>query len=283
MEVIVAKNSGFCFGVKRAVDMVYSQIGHGNIYTFGPVIHNEEVIKDLENNGVKVINSVEEAADVPKGTVIIRAHGVPEHIYRKILSLGHKVVDATCPFVLKIHNIVKEAAAKGEFVVIIGDEKHPEVQGIMGAAAGQCAVIDTEEKAEKFIEDNKNKLKKICIVSQTTFNYNKFKYLVEIFQKNSYDSVVILNTICNATEVRQTEAGELASMVDAMIVIGGRTSSNTQKLYDICKKVCKHTFYIQNADDMDYDILRGMDRVGITAGASTPNIIIEEVLKRCQI
>ncbi len=271
MEVIVAKNSGFCFGVKRAVDMVYSQIGHGNIYTFGPVIHNEEVIKDLENNGVKVINSVEEAADVPKGTVIIRAHGVPEHIYREILSLGHKVVDATCPFVLKIHNIVKEAAAKGEFVVI------------MGAAAGQCAVIDTEEKAEKFIEDNKNKLKKICIVSQTTFNYNKFKYLVEIFQKNSYDSVGILNTICNATEVRQTEAGELASMVDAMIVIGGRTSSNTQKLYDICKKVCKHTFYIQNADDMDYDILRGMDRVGITAGASTPNIIIEEVLKRCQI
>ena len=153
----------------------------------------------------------------------------------------------------------------------------------MGAAPGQCAVIDTEEKAEKFIEDNKNKLKKICIVSQTTFNYNKFKYLVEIFQKNSYDSVGILNTICNATEVRQTEAGELASMVDAMIVIGGRTSSNTQKLYDICKKVCKHTFYIQNADDMDYDILRGMDRVGITAGASTPNIIIEEVLKRCQI
>ena len=188
MEVIVAKNSGFCFGVKRAVDMVYSQIGHGNIYTFGPVIHNEEVIKDLENKGVKVINSVEEAADVPKGTVIIRAHGVPAHIYREILSLGHKVVDATCPFVLKIHNIVKEAAAKGEFVVIIGDEKHPEVQGIMGAAAGQCAVIDTEEKAEKFIEDNKNKLKKICIVSQTTFNYNKFKYLVEIFQKTTSSS-----------------------------------------------------------------------------------------------
>lgn len=283
MEVIVAKNSGFCFGVKRAVDMVYSQIGHGNIYTFGPVIHNEEVIKDLENNGVKVINSVEEAAEVPKGTVIIRAHGVPAHIYSGLLSLGHEVVDATCPFVLKIHNIVKEAAAKGEFIVIIGDEKHPEVQGIMGAAVGRCAVIDTEEKAEKFIADSKNKLKKICIVSQTTFNYNKFKYLVEIFQKNSYDSVGILNTICNATEVRQTEAEELASKVDAMIVIGGRTSSNTQKLYDICKKVCKHTFYIQNADDMDYDILRGMDKVGITAGASTPNIIIEEVLKRCQI
>lgn len=283
MEVIVAKNSGFCFGVKRAVDMVYSQIGHGNIYTFGPVIHNEEVIKDLENNGVRVINSVEEAAEVPKGTVIIRAHGVPAHIYSGLLSLGHEVVDATCPFVLKIHNIVKEAAAKGEFIVIIGDEKHPEVQGIMGAAVGQCAVIDTEEKAEKFIADSKNKLKKICIVSQTTFNYNKFKYLVEIFQKNSYDSVGILNTICNATEVRQTEAEELASKVDAMIVIGGRTSSNTQKLYDICKKVCKHTFYIQNADDMDYDILRGMDKVGITAGASTPNIIIEEVLKRCQI
>lgn len=183
MEVIVAKNSGFCFGVKRAVDMVYSQIGHGNIYTFGPVIHNEEVIKDLENKGVKVINSVEEAADVPKGTVIIRAHGVPAHIYREILSLGHKVVDATCPFVLKIHNIVKEAAAKGEFVVIIGDEKHPEVQGIMGAAAGQCAVIDTEEKAEKFIEDNKNKLKKYVLCPKQHLIIISLNILLKFFKK----------------------------------------------------------------------------------------------------
>lgn len=283
MEVIVAKNSGFCFGVKRAVDMVYSQIGHGNIYTFGPVIHNEEVIKDLENNGVKVINSVEEAAGVPKGTVIIRAHGVPEHIYREILSLGHKVVDATCPFVLKIHNIVKEAAAKGEFVVIIGDEKHPEVQGIMGAAAGQCAVIDTEEKAEKFIEDNKNKLKKICIVSQTTFNYNKFKYLVEIFQKNSYDKIDVLNTICSATEERQKEAAAIAAESDAMIVIGSRNSSNACKLYDICRERCAHTYFIRTAADMDFEELKKFDRIGITAGASTPQNIIEEVQAKCQI
>lgn len=283
MEVIVAKNSGFCFGVKRAVELVYNQTGKSNIYTFGPIIHNEDVVNDLSVKGVRIINSIEEAKNLEKGIVIIRAHGIPASYYEKLTKAGHEIVDATCPFVLKIHRIVKKATENNEFVVIIGDEKHPEVQGIMGSAKGNCIVIDNEKDAEFFIENNPNSRKKLCIVSQTTFNYNKFKYLVEIFEKKSYDTIGVLNTICNATEDRQTEAESLAATVDAMIVIGGRNSSNTQKLYDICKNVCEHTYYIQNADDMDYTELCGMSRVGITAGASTPNRIIEEVQKRCQI
>lgn len=284
VEVRVARTSGFCFGVKRAIDTVYEQLKNDDIiYTYGPIIHNEDVVKELEQKGVSIIEGKEQAFEVEKGTVIIRAHGIPESQKKAIEAAGHKIVDATCPFVLKIHKIVREATEKGEFVVIIGDEKHPEVQGIMGAAVSNCIAIDSEEQAYYFLKNNENRNKKLCIVSQTTFNFNKFKYLVDIFQKNSYDSIGVLNTICNATEERQTEAEALAADVDAMIVIGGRNSSNTQKLYDICRKVCEHTFYIQNADDMDYAQLCGMSRVGITAGASTPNRIIEEVQKRCQI
>lgn len=283
MEVIVAKNSGFCFGVKRAVELVYNQTGKSNIYTFGPIIHNEDVVNDLSEKGVRIINSIEEAKNLEKGIVIIRAHGIPASYYEELKKAGHEIVDATCPFVLKIHRIVEKATENNEFIVIIGDEKHPEVQGIMGSANGNCIVIDNEDDALFFLENNPNSRKKLCIVSQTTFNYNKFKYLVEIFAKKSYDTIGVLNTICNATEDRQTEAESLAATVDAMIVIGGQNSSNTQKLYDICRKVCEHTYYIQNADDMDYAELCGMSRVGITAGASTPNRIIEEVQKRCQI
>ncbi len=283
MEIIVAKTAGFCFGVKRAVEMVYNNTDKERVYTYGPIIHNEEVVKDLEQRGVRVINSNEEVAGTDKGTVIIRAHGVPAESYDIIKNAGHEIVDATCPFVLKIHKIVSEASARGEFVIIIGDANHPEVVGIKSCAGEDSIVIADAKEAEKFILNNKNLTKKLCIVSQTTFNYNKFQEVVEIFRKNSYHRYDILNTICNATEERQQEAADIAGRVDVMIVVGGRNSSNTQKLYDICKAVCDRTFFIQNADDMDYSLLRGADKVGITAGASTPKIIIEEVQTRCQI
>lgn len=283
MEVIVAKSAGFCFGVKRAVDMVYSHAEENNIYTYGPVIHNEEVIKDLEEKGIRVINGPEDAETAAPGTMIIRAHGIRQNEYGIIEHAGHKILDATCPFVLKIHNIVREASERGDFVIIIGNENHPEVQGIKSCAYGRSVVIDNETDALAFIKNDINKYKNVIIVSQTTFNSNKFKYLVEIFQKNSYININVLNTICNATEERQAEAAALAATVDAMIVIGGRSSSNTQKLYDICRNVCRNTFYIQTADDLDYSKLCGLRRVGITAGASTPHIIIEEVQTKCQI
>ena len=283
MEIILAKTAGFCFGVKRAVDMVYNRADKNNVYTYGPIIHNEQVVGDLEKRGVKMLFDRETIKNAQKGTVIIRAHGILQEDYDYIRECGHEIVDATCPFVLKIHKIVKEAAENDCFVVIVGDKNHPEVQGIKSCAGKYCRVIDSVDEVEECANECNEAKKDIVIVSQTTFNYNKFQYLVEIFRKKVYYKSNVLNTICNATEERQKEAAEIASNVDAMIVVGGRNSSNTQKLYEICSSICKNTFFIETADDMDYSLLNGLDKVGITAGASTPNIIIEEVQTRCQI
>ena len=272
-EVILAKSAGFCFGVKRAVDTVYEQTGKKNVYTFGPIIHNEEVVKDLEKKGVFVINTMEELDDITEGTVIIRSHGVSSAVYEALQKKGVEIVDATCPFVLKIHNIVKQESANGKQIVIIGNEKHPEVEGIMGWSKTQVHVVDTAEKAQNLQLDPQ---REVCIVSQTTFNYNKFKELVEIISEKG-SNIIIRNTICNATEERQTEAREIAKRVDAMIVIGGSSSSNTRKLYEICKNECKDTYYIQTLNDLDMTSLGKADCIGITAGASTPNNIIQEV------
>ena len=272
-EVILAKSAGFCFGVKRAVDTVYEQTGKKNVYTFGPIIHNEEVVKDLEKKGVFVINTMEELDDITEGTVIIRSHGVSSAVYEALRKKGVEIVDATCPFVLKIHNIVKQESANGKQIVIIGNEKHPEVEGIMGWSKTQVHVVDTAEKAQNLQLDPQ---REVCIVSQTTFNYNKFKELVEIISEKGYN-IIIRNTICNATEERQTEAREIAKRVDAMIVVGGSSSSNTRKLYESCKNECKDTYYIQTLNDLDMTSLGKADCIGITAGASTPNNIIQEV------
>ena len=278
MHVILAKSAGFCFGVKRAVETVYREAQKGGqpIYTYGPIIHNEEVVADLEQKGVAVVHSVDELGGNPKGTVIIRSHGVEKKIYDEIRALGFEIVDATCPFVLKIHRLVDQYSRDGYHVVIIGNDTHPEVEGIKGwSVPEQTTVIGNREDAEKFSLFSE---KKVCIVSQTTFNYNKFQELVEIMTKKGYD-ITVLNTICNATEERQTEAEQIAREADAMIVIGGRASSNTQKLFEICKKECENTYYIQTMKDLDLSRLKSTDNVGITAGASTPNNIIEEVQK----
>ena len=275
MKVIKAKTAGFCFGVKRAVDTVYEQVDACSslIYTYGPIIHNEEVVRDMESKGVVVLRSEEELDALEKGTVIIRSHGVGKWIYDKLEARNIRIVDATCPFVKKIHNIVRKASAEGAHIVIIGNPDHPEVQGIRGWAGEKVTVVQDKESAEGV---DFGKKEKICVVSQTTFNYNKFKDLVEIIKKKSYD-VSVLNTICNATKERQTEAESIAGSVDAMIVIGDKHSSNTQKLFEICRKACKNTYYIQTLDDLNLNQLGSVETVGITAGASTPNNIIEEV------
>ena len=281
MKVIKAKTAGFCFGVKRAVDTVYEQVDvcDGPIYTYGPIIHNEEVVKDLESKGVVVLRTEEELDNVENGTVIIRSHGVEKRIYDKLEAKGLRVVDATCPFVKKIHNIVRKESAEGKYILIIGNPDHPEVIGIRGWAGEHAAVIRNADDIEN-IDFSKNR--KICVVSQTTFNYNKFKDLVEIIKKKSYDSSV-LNTICNATKERQTEAESIAESVDAMIVIGDKHSSNTQKLFEICRKACNNTYYIQTLGDLDLNQLGSVETVGITAGASTPNNIIEEVQNNVRV
>ncbi len=274
MEVILAKSAGFCFGVKRAVEKVYEQIDTGKkIYTYGPIIHNEEVVRDLEKRGVKVVASVEELAALKEGTVVIRSHGVPKKIYELMEKNGIECVDATCPFVKRIHDIVEKESANDKKIIIIGNPGHPEVEGIMGWAKTDAQVIESVQEAENFRGDIS---KPLCIVSQTTFNYNKFQELVEIFQKRGYN-VNVVNTICNATEERQTQARDIAARVDAMIVIGGRHSSNTQKLYEICCEKCEATYFIQTLEDLHLELPKTATLVGITAGASTPNNIIEEV------
>ncbi len=279
MEVILAKSAGFCFGVERAVDMVYQQVeeGNGRIYTYGPIIHNEEVVNDLAQKGVKVIDRREDLENCKDGTVILRSHGIGKDVYDLLEQEKIRYVDATCPFVLKIHRLVEKYSKEDYHVVIIGNSTHPEVQGIKGWSSKpeETTVISTREEAEKF---SLEKQKKICIVSQTTFNNKKFKELVEIITEKGYD-IIVLNTICNATQERQAEAKEIAGQVDAMIVIGGKNSSNTQKLFEICKKECENTCYIQTLEDLDLSKLQSINSLGITAGASTPNKIIEEVQK----
>ena len=281
MKVTLAKSAGFCFGVKRAVDMVYEQIEDAKerpIYTYGPIIHNEEVVKELAEKGVRVIAEDEDPHGLEPGTVIIRSHGVGRKVKEDLENAGFTIVDATCPFVQKIHRYVAKYAEEGYFVLMVGSESHPEVQGIIGWMPNDSyAVISTPQD----LEDLALAGEKICIVSQTTFNYNKFQELVEIIRKKGYD-ILVLNTICNATEERQSEAAMIARDVDAMIVIGGKHSSNTQKLFEICKKECQDTYYIQTKEDLDLSVLQSISNVGITAGASTPNKIIEEVQKICQ-
>ena len=278
MKINIAKSAGFCFGVKRAVDTVYKESSKKNVYTFGPIIHNDEVVADLERQGVHVINDSKEFKSLSEGTIIIRSHGVSKAIYEEILNAGLDLVDATCPFVRKIHKIVERESGDGRVIIIIGNNHHPEVEGIMGWCQTHPIVIENREQAEGVELDADAK---ISIVSQTTFNYKKFKDLVEILDKKRYDRIVV-NTICNATEERQTEARQIAGKVDAMIVIGGSHSSNTQKLFEICRKECENTYYIQTVHDLDLEVLRSTGLVGITAGASTPKKIIEEVQKRCQ-
>ena len=287
MEVKVAKTAGFCFGVQRAVDKVYELIDScpDRLFTLGPIIHNEEVVNDLEKKGVRVA-SEEELKTLPEGsTVVIRSHGVGKKVYDQLEECGLSYVDVTCPFVLKIHRIVEKESKAGSHIVIIGDPDHPEVVGICGWCIGPYTVIRTKQDALDFVPpEGKN----VCIVSQTTFNYNKFKDLVEILRKKRYDNTVlnilnIFNTICNATEERQREAKSIAGEVDTMLVVGGRHSSNTQKLFEICKKECENTYYIQTPVDLDSDMFQCSSYVGITAGASTPKKIIEEVQEHVRI
>ena len=266
MTIKCADSAGFCFGVKRAVDTVYDLLAEKKykVYTLGPIIHNEQVVEDLASQGVQVIEHPDEIAkeDRSQAILVIRSHGVPE-------SVIHTLKEEKIPF----------EDEKGYEIVIIGSAKHPEVQGILGWAKNGGTVVESKEDALLF-KPSKGE-KPICVVAQTTFNYKKFQELVEIFSKKGYD-ILAVNTICNATSTRQTEAESLAKDSDAMIVIGGTHSSNSRKLYEICKNQCENTFFIQTAEDLPDIPVSSFASLGITAGASTPNTIIQEVLKACQ-
>ncbi len=282
MKVTLAKTAGFCFGVQRAVDTVYRVLEEEKkkpvekrcpIFTYGPIVHNETVIQKLRAEGVQVLESEEELSALTEGIVIIRAHGIPRRIYELLKEKKVATVDASCPFVQKIQRLAEQHTRAGERVFVTGNPEHPEVIGIMGWAEGRISALPDIESAEN-LPDGEGA--HVVVVSQTTFNIDKFKVMIDILKKKHY-YVNAINTICNATFERQSEAKELAKQSDAMIVIGGRSSSNTKKLFEICKDQCTNTQLIQTVRDLNFVQDEAVQNVGITAGASTPKEIIEEV------
>ncbi len=271
MDIILAKSAGFCFGVKRAIECVYGMIGNGKIYTYGPLIHNKHVISDLEKKGVFVIDDFEDV----DGVVVIRSHGVAKSVYLEIEKRNLKYVDCTCPFVKKIHNIVAKAYESGKNVIIVGNGEHPEIIGINGWAENSGIIINSPEEALKTVIE---KNKKYTLVVQTTYQRDIFEEISNIFA--DFENIEIFNTICSATEDRQKEAVEVAKNVDKMIVIGDEKSSNTRKLFEISKKYCKNTFLCETIYNLQLNILRKNDKIGVTAGASTPPAIIKEAINK---
>lgn len=273
-RITIAKSAGFCFGVDRAVKIVYDRLKTQKVATYGPVIHNQDVIDDLTAKGVRILHSTDDLkADE---CVIIRAHGVGQEVYRTIESSPNQLVDATCPFVTRIHKIVQEKSREGYVILIAGDEKHPEVEGIVGHCSAEVHVF-ADDEALKNIFKKKSELlkKKVAIVAQTTYNIRIWDKCIEIAKQFCYHPQ-IYDTICNATSNRQSEAIELSKASDVMLIIGGKHSSNTVKLYDVCSQYCK-CYHIENAGELCGIDFSGAFSIGITAGASTPAYIIKEV------
>ena len=272
MEIIRAEHSGFCFGVKRAIEKTEEQIqnkkGDKKIYTCGPLIHNKIVTDDLKRRGVNIINSPEEAK---KGdTVIVRSHGEPESFFIKANEIGLDIIDATCPFVKRIHDLVNKADKEGKNIIIVGDKNHPEVKGINGWCRNRAYIIGSGIECEKL------PLGEYFIVCQTTIKKQILDEVLNILDKNGI-KYKVENTICSATEKRQKACNELSKKVDAMVVIGGRNSSNTRKLFDIAKENCKNSYFVENIEDLPLKEVIKYSKIGVAAGASTPESVIKEV------
>lgn len=273
MEIIIAKSSGFCFGVKKALETTLQKLDDrgDKVYSLGPLIHNKQAIDRLSNRGLSIINDIEEGRN---SNVIIRSHGVPLKIYEQAVDNNINIIDCTCPFVRKIQNKVNEYLKKDYQIIIIGDPEHPEVIGINGWCNDKAYIINSKEDIEQI-----PKCDKICVVAQTTITKEKFESLSQDIAKKG-TIVEIFNTICNATNLRQESCEEVAKQVDAMIVIGGYHSSNTQKLALISKEYCKNTFHIETVEELPLEKIKGLNKIGITAGASTPEWIIKEVINK---
>lgn len=283
MEIIIGKNAGFCYGVEKAVETTKSELEKCNsLYCLGELVHNSRVVKELEEKGLKTIDSINQTIERTIEKTIIRAHGVSKHVYEKAEELGVKLIDLTCPNVLRIHNIIEQYAKNDYFIFLIGSKKHPETIGSYGFAGMYSYIIETEEDIMYALESLKNSKKsKLLIVVQTTFSLKKFNEFIENINKNIDDKIEIeiKNTICNATKLRQEETKELAKSVDCMIIIGGKNSSNTKKLYEMAKMNCDNTFLIEDVNELEINEneISKFDKIGIMAGASTPKEHINEV------
>ncbi len=276
-KIIVARHAGFCSGVKAAVKTTFesaAQLADGDkLYTYGALIHNEAVGRALAERGVAVIDDL---AAARQSTVVIRSHGVAKRVYSEIEKNDNILIDATCVFVKRVHQIVEQRAAEGYQIVIIGDATHPEVQGISGWCSDAIVINCLAEAAAI------DSAKPLCVVAQTTLNEQLYDALTD-FLAARFSDAVFYKTICSATQLRQDEARDIAGKVDFMIVIGGKNSSNTKKLYDISKKICKKAQLIQNFSQIDMKLLRNYGKIGIVTGASTPDWIIDEVIRKLKI
>lgn len=279
MEIIIGENAGFCFGVNNAVKKAKEYAKKNKeVNCLGQLVHNKQVTEELKTLGIKFIDNIEEAAK----PVIIRAHGVTKETYKILEDKKVKYIDLTCPKVLKIHEIVKKYKSEGYYIFVVGNKIHPETIGTTSFCGEDYFVIENKEDVEKALEIYKTKKNKnSCIIAQTTYSLKKFNEIVEML-KNSVDNVEIKNTICNATQIRQEETEKISKQVELMIIIGGKNSSNSTKLYEIAKQNCKKTIFIETEEDIDKKILKGIKKIGIMAGASTPRDCIENVKKICE-
>lgn len=277
MEFIKAKNAGFCFGVKRAIDETYATLKKKNqkVYSIGPLIHNEQVTNDLKEKGLIEVNDIDSINELHNETVIIRTHGIEKSVYDLLKSNGNYIIDLTCPFVSKIHYLVRDYSKDGYKIIVVGDKNHPEVKGIVSYAKSDIYVVIDENDIKRLNIDNNDK---VLVVFQTTTSVSGAQKLVDILKKVFYN-ITIKNTICNATETRQEEVKNLSKVSDAMFIIGSKTSSNTRKLYDIARANCVKTYLLSDKNDLKGIDLEGVNSIGVSAGASTPEYLIEEILE----
>lgn len=278
MQIIIGKTAGFCFGVKNAVTKTEEQLNkEGSIYCLGELVHNTQVTENLTSKGVKFIENIEEA----KNKVIIRSHGVEKQIYEKAEDLKIELVDLTCPKVLHIHKIAEEYAKKGYFIFIIGKKEHPEMLGTVSFCGENYFVIEKEDEVIEAIESfKKTNIENALIISQTTFSLEKFKTITEKIKENiECNNLEIKNTICNATKQRQEETEEIAKQVDTMIIVGGKHSSNSNKLHELAKKYCSNVLFVETEEEIDIKTIKP-GKIGIMAGASTPQKSIQKVVEK---
>lgn len=280
MEIILGKTAGFCTGVKNAVNKTKEILESSNekIYCLGELVHNKDQIQELQNKGLKIIENIEEANE----NVIFRAHGVKKEIYEKAKKLNLKIFDLTCPKVLKIHKIVKGYSKDGYHIFIIGKENHPEVIGIKSYCNENSTIIQNIDDVEKAINDLKKD--KLLIIEQTTYNMKKFEEILNKIKSmlNENIKLKVRKTICKATELRQKETEDISRKVDCMIIIGGKNSSNTNKLYKISQENCKNVKFIENKEELNIEEIKGFQKIGVMAGASTPRYIIDDVISIIQ-
>lgn len=280
MEIIVGETAGFCYGVKNAVTNAEKILENNNeIFCLGELVHNGEVIKKLENLGLKIVENIEDAYE----KVIIRAHGIPKDIYEKSKEMNIEILDYTCPKVLKIHQIAEEYNKMGYYILLFGGKKHPESIGTISFCGKNSYLIEDENEINEAVKDIiKSKIKKVLIIVQTTFSMEKFINYTNIVKENIPKDieVEIKNTICNATKIRQEETEKMSKIVNCMIIIGGKNSSNTKKLYEIACKNCKNTFIIETKDEIEKNQVDSFEKIGIMAGASTPKESIDEVINK---